>query len=40
VAGGYGAWKGSTIRIGHMGEVGESDLDALLAEIESVVQEA
>jgi aspartate aminotransferase-like enzyme len=40
VAGGYGAWKGSTFRIGHMGEVGESDLDALLAEIESVVQEA
>jgi aspartate aminotransferase-like enzyme len=40
VAGGYGAWKGSTFRIGHRGEVGESDLDALLAEIESVVQEA
>jgi aspartate aminotransferase-like enzyme len=38
VAGGYGAWKGSTFRIGHMGEVTTADLDALLAEIESVVE--
>lgn len=29
IAGGYGDWKGSTFRIGHMGEVRESDLAAL-----------
>lgn len=31
VAGGYGRWKPSTFRIGHMGEVRESDLAPLLA---------
>lgn len=35
LGGGYGAWKESTFRIGHMGEVGPSDLDTLLAEIEA-----
>ncbi len=34
VGGGYGAWKAETFRIGHMGEVRERDLDALLAAIE------
>jgi aspartate aminotransferase-like enzyme len=34
LGGGYGAWKGSTFRIGHMGEVAEADLDDLLAAIE------
>lgn len=34
VGGGYAAWKGSTFRIGHMGEVVEADLAALLAAIE------
>lgn len=36
VGGGYGAWKETTFRIGHMGEVQEADLDALLQEIERV----
>ncbi|HEX6203431.1 MAG TPA: alanine--glyoxylate aminotransferase family protein [Thermoanaerobaculia bacterium] len=31
VAGGYGRWKQTTFRIGHMGEVRESDLAPLLA---------
>lgn len=34
LGGGYGAWKESTFRIGHMGEVTAADLDALLAAIE------
>jgi aspartate aminotransferase-like enzyme len=34
VAGGYGKWKQETFRVGHMGEVRESDLDALFAAIE------
>ncbi len=37
VGGGYGDWKASTFRIGHMGEVRESDLEALLAAIVEVV---
>lgn len=37
VGGGYGAWKPTTFRIGHMGEVREADLDALLATIDGVV---
>lgn len=31
VGGGYGPWKPTTFRIGHMGEVREADLDRLLA---------
>jgi aspartate aminotransferase-like enzyme len=31
VGGGYGEWKPATFRIGHMGEVGEADVAALLA---------
>ena len=38
VGGGYGDWKPTTFRIGHMGEVRERDLEALLAEIDDVVQ--
>ncbi|HVT59369.1 MAG TPA: aminotransferase class V-fold PLP-dependent enzyme [Thermoanaerobaculia bacterium] len=34
IGGGYGDWKPTTFRIGHMGEVRESDLLALLAEID------
>ncbi len=34
VGSGYGKWKPETIRIGHMGEVGEEDLAALGAAIE------
>ncbi len=31
IGGGYGKWKPTTFRIGHMGEVLPRDLDALLA---------
>jgi aspartate aminotransferase-like enzyme len=31
IGGGYGDWKPTTFRIGHMGEVRESDLDGLFA---------
>ena len=40
VGGGYGKWKPETFRIGHMGEVGLEDLNALfahIAETQSVV---
>lgn len=37
IGGGYGDWKPTTFRIGHMGEVRESDLDALLAEIDQIL---
>lgn len=39
IGGGYGDWKPTTFRIGHMGEVRESDLDALLAEIDLILEE-
>ncbi len=39
VGGGYGDWKPTTFRIGHMGEVGDGDLEALLAQIDEVHQE-
>lgn len=38
IGGGYGDWKPSTFRIGHMGEVRDSDLDALLAVIDQVLE--
>ena len=34
IGGGYGDWKPTTFRIGHMGEVRESDLAALLVQID------
>ena len=37
IGGGYGDWKPTTFRIGHMGEVRESDLDDLLAEIDQIL---
>jgi aspartate aminotransferase-like enzyme len=37
IGGGYGDWKPTTFRIGHMGEVRESDLDALLAATDEVL---
>ncbi len=37
VASGYGRWKSSTFRIGHMGEIGLDDLDALLEVIDQIV---
>jgi aspartate aminotransferase-like enzyme len=30
IGGGYGEWKGSTVRIGHMGDVQPEDLEALI----------
>jgi aspartate aminotransferase-like enzyme len=39
VGGGYGDWKSSTFRIGHMGEVRLPDLDGLLQAIDEVVAE-
>jgi aspartate aminotransferase-like enzyme len=39
VAGGYGAWKAETFRIGHMGEVTVADLDALLAALGEVLHD-
>ena len=38
LGGGYGAWKPDTFRIGHLGEVRESDLDALLEAIEETAR--
>ncbi len=40
IGGGYGDWKPSTFRIGHMGEVRESDLEALLAELDVLLAAA
>ncbi|MDP9120500.1 MAG: alanine--glyoxylate aminotransferase family protein [Acidobacteriota bacterium] len=37
IGGGYGDWKPTTFRIGHMGEVRESDLEALFAELTPVL---
>jgi aspartate aminotransferase-like enzyme len=37
VGGGYGPWKPETFRIGHMGEVRAADLEALLAEIDTLL---
>jgi aspartate aminotransferase-like enzyme len=39
IGGGYGDWKPTTFRIGHLGEVRESDLDALLAATDEVLEE-
>ncbi len=39
VAGGYGAWKPTTFRIGHMGEVRAEDLDELLAVVDETLDE-
>lgn len=40
VAGGYGEWKASTFRIGHMGEVQAGDLEGLLAALDEVLGRA
>jgi aspartate aminotransferase-like enzyme len=37
LGGGYGDWKPTTFRIGHMGEVRDSDLEALLAELDAAL---
>jgi aspartate aminotransferase-like enzyme len=38
IAGGYGRWKGETFRIGHMGEVRDRDLEALLVALEEEIR--
>ncbi|MBW8874869.1 MAG: alanine--glyoxylate aminotransferase family protein [Acidobacteria bacterium] len=38
IGGGYGDWKPTTFRIGHMGEVRGSDLEALLLEIDQILE--
>lgn len=38
VASGYGAWKATTFRIGHMGEVRDADLAALLTHLEEEIR--
>lgn len=40
IGSGYGDWKPTTFRIGHMGEVRESDLDALLVQIDQILEKA
>jgi aspartate aminotransferase-like enzyme len=40
VGGGYGEWKRDTFRIGHMGEVGEEDLERLLAALSILLAES
>jgi aspartate aminotransferase-like enzyme len=37
IGGGYGDWKPSTFRIGHMGEVTDGDLEAVLAELDGAL---
>lgn len=39
VGSGYGVWKRSTFRIGHMGEVYEDDLERLLEALDETVEE-
>jgi predicted phosphoserine aminotransferase len=39
IGSGYGDWKPTTFRIGHMGEVRESDLDALLVVIDQILEQ-
>ena len=39
LGGGYGQWKSSTFRIGHMGEVQSQDLAALFAALSEVIEE-
>ena len=40
IGGGYGKWKASTFRIGHMGDVDLGSLDALLAALDESADEA
>lgn len=39
LGGGYGQWKETTFRIGHMGDVGPADLGALLAALDDALAE-
>ena len=37
IGGGYGIWKPTTLRIGHMGEIRETDLELLFTAIDDVL---
>lgn len=37
IGGGYGIWKPTTLRIGHMGEIRETDLESLFTAIDDVL---
>jgi len=39
IGGGYGDWKPTTFRIGHMGEVRDGDLETLLRQIDQVLEQ-
>jgi aspartate aminotransferase-like enzyme len=39
IGGGYGKWKDSTFRIGHMGDISVADLEAMLDELEDAAGE-
>jgi aspartate aminotransferase-like enzyme len=38
IGGGYGEWKESTFRIGHMGDISIESLEAMLADLEQVAR--
>ncbi len=40
IGGGYGKWKASTFRIGHMGDVDMASLETLLAALDDASEEA
>ena len=40
IGGGYGKWKASTFRIGHMGDVDLASLEALLGVLDACAGEA
>ena len=40
IGGGYGKWKASTFRIGHMGDVDIASLEALLAALDESAKES
>ena len=40
IGGGYGKWKSTTFRIGHMGDVDLASLDALLSALDASAAES
>jgi aspartate aminotransferase-like enzyme len=38
LGGGYGQWKDTTVRIGHMGDISVADLEAMLDELAEVAR--
>jgi aspartate aminotransferase-like enzyme len=39
IGGGYGKWKDSTFRIGHMGDISVNDVEVMLDALEEAAQE-